>query len=54
MLFRRAGLAGQQCLIDEEIPGFENAAIGGHQVSRGEQYYIAGAQLRRRHGYFPT
>jgi len=48
MLFHGIGFSGQQRLVDEEVLGFEQAAVGRHQVARRQQHHIAGHQLLHR------
>jgi hypothetical protein len=43
--FRRVGFARQQALVDKKIPGFEHPAVGGHQVSCGEEDNVARDKL---------
>ena len=54
MLFRRVGLARQQCLVDEEIPGLEKAPIRQNQISGGKQHDITRNEVLSEHRNFLT
>ena len=41
VLLDRIGLAGQQRLVDEEVPRLEHAPVGGDQVPGGEAHDVA-------------
>ena len=45
VFLRRVGLARQQCLVDEKIPGLEEAPIRRDQIPGGEQHDIAGDEV---------
>ena len=49
VLFRRVGLAGQQCLVDKKIPGFEQPPIRWDQIPGGQEYDISRHEIRARH-----
>jgi len=49
VLFRREGLARQQCLVDKKIPGLEEASIRWDQVPGGEQHDIARDEVLPEH-----
>ena len=53
-LFNRIGLAGQQTLVDEEIPGLNDPAVGRHQVSGGKHDDVAGNELIGANGDLPS
>ena len=44
----RVGLAGQLCLVDEEVVGLQHPGIGGHQVAGTQQHHVARNQLGHR------
>ena len=54
VLLRRVGLARQQCLVDEKIPGFEEAPIRRNQIPGGEQHDIAGDEVLPQHRRSPA
>ena len=49
LLLRRVGFAGQQCLVDEKIPGLEETPIRRDQIAGGQQHDIARDEILPRH-----
>lgn len=41
----REALAGEHCLVDVAVAGFEHDRIGRNQTSRRQQHYVAGYDL---------
>ena len=48
-LFHGKGFAGQQCLVDEQIPRLEQPPVCGDEAPGGEQRHVARHDLRYRH-----
>lgn len=48
-LLNRIGFAGQQCLFDKEIAGFQHQTVGGNHVARCKHYQIAGNHFDQPH-----
>ena len=53
-LFDRVWLPGQQGLVDEEVVGLEQARVGGHEVSGGEDDHVSRHQVPCRRDQLAT